>query len=221
MNLETVILSINGEQKGKVELPTSIFLSKPNDKVIYEVVRMYGANRRQGTASTKGRSEVRGGGRKPFKQKHTGRARTGTIRSPLRRGGGVVFGPKPRDYSFKVPKKVKRLAIRSAFSMKMEENALKVVENFELDEPKTKKISEIMNMLGLKEKKVLLLLDKYSKNMFLAGRNLPGLKISLAKDANAYDILNSDVLVLTEDSIEIVKKTFENKKDKKLLNREN
>jgi len=220
MELQTAVLSINGEEKKKVTLPSSIFSIKPNDSVLYQVIRMYNANKRQGTASTKGRSEVRGGGRKPFKQKHTGRARAGSIRSPIRRGGGVVFGPKPRDYSFKVPKKVKRLAIRSAFSLKREENALKVVENFDLDEPKTKKIFEIIGNWGLSKKKVLLLVEKYSLNVFLAARNLPLVKVSLAKDANAYDILNSEVLVLTEHSVEIVKEIFEVKSGKKELQRE-
>ncbi len=208
MDTETTVFSIKAEEKGRIALPDAIFSIKPNKNVLYDVVRMYLANRRQGTSSTKGRSEVRGGGRKPFRQKHTGRARAGTIRSPLRRGGGVVFGPKPRDYSFKVPKKVKRLAIRSAFSLKRQEDALKVIENIDFDVPKTKKLYKILETLQLKDKKVLLLIDRYSENLFLSARNIPQLKISLAKDSNAYDILWAEVLLLTKDSVDILKETF-------------
>lgn len=208
MDTETTVFSINAEEKGRIALPDAIFSIKPNKNVLYDVVRMYLANRRQGTSSTKGRSEVRGGGRKPYRQKHTGRARAGTIRSPLRRGGGVVFGPKPRDYSFKVPKKVKRLAIRSAFSLKRQEDALKVIENIDFDVPKTKKLYKILETLQLKDKKVLLLIDRYSKNLFLSARNISQLKISLAKDSNAYDILWAEILLLTKDSVDILKETF-------------
>lgn len=208
MEIEATVFSISGKKKGKIVLPQSIFSTEPNKNVLYDVVRMYLANRRQGTSSTKGRSEVRGGGRKPYRQKHTGRSRVGTIRSPIRRGGGVVFGPKPRDYSFKVHKKVKRLAIRSAFSLKREENAVKVIENIDFDVPKTKRLYEILIMFGLENKKILFLIDKYSKNVFLSARNIPQFKISLAKDANAYDILWAEILLLTKDSVEIIKEVF-------------
>ncbi|MCK4233821.1 50S ribosomal protein L4 [candidate division WOR-3 bacterium] len=211
MNSETTVFSINGEKKEKISLP-SVFSIKPNKKILHDVVRMHLANKRQGTASTKGRSDVRGGGRKPYRQKHTGRARAGTIRSPIWRGGGVVFGPKPRDYSFKVPKKVKRLAIRSAFSLKKEENALQVIENIDFDVPKTKKLNEILTTFEIHNKKTLFLIDKYSENIFLSARNIPRLKISLAKDANTYDILWSDVLLLTKGSIGIIQEIFREKK---------
>lgn len=215
MEKEVTIFSIKGEEKGNIALPSMIFSIKPNKDVLYDVMRMYLANRRQGTASTKERSEVRGGGRKPYKQKHTGRARAGSIRSPLRRGGGVVFGPKPRDYSFKVPKKMKRLAIQTAFTLKNEENRLKVIDNLNFDVPKTKMVHEMLKDFGVENKKTLLLLDKYSKNVFLSGRNIPNLKILLAKDANAYDILWAEELLLTKESIEIIKSLFQKRRKTK------
>ncbi len=208
MELETTIFSVNGEKKGKVTLPSSVFSFKPNRSVLYDVVRMYDANRRQGTAATKQRSEVHGGGRKPYRQKHTGRARAGTNRSPLWRGGGVVFGPQPRDFSYKVPKKVRRLAIRSAFSLKRIENSIKVVDFVEFPEPKTKRMQGILSTLQLGDKKVLFLVDAYSKSLFLSARNIPTLRISAAKDANAKDILWADVLLITEKSIQILKEVF-------------
>jgi large subunit ribosomal protein L4 len=208
MELETTIFSVNGEKKGKVNLPSSIFSFKPNRNVLYDVMRMYKANKRQGTASAKERSEVRGGGRKPYRQKHTGRARAGSNRSPLWRGGGVVFGPHPRDYSFKVPKKVKRLAIRSAFSLKRIEDGLKIVDFVDFEQPQTKRLYGILSTLGLDDKKVLFLMDSYSKNVFLSARNIPDLRISLAKDANAYDILWADVLLITKESIGILQEVF-------------
>ncbi|OQX56345.1 MAG: 50S ribosomal protein L4 [Candidatus Cloacimonas sp. 4484_209] len=211
---ESTVFSIDGTVKNKVSLPVSIFFVKPNNYVLHDAIRMYLANKRQGTVSTKGRSEVRGGGKKPYRQKHTGRARAGTIRSPIRRGGGVVFGPKPRDYSFKIPKKVKRLATCSAFSLKREENAIKIVDSFDFEQPKTKQFMDILNALQITGKKILFLTDRYSKNVFLSARNIPKVKIALAKDANAYDILWSDVLVLTKDSIEIVERTFKRKSAK-------
>jgi large subunit ribosomal protein L4 len=208
MELETTIFSVNGEKKGKVNLPSSVFSFHPNRNVMYDVLRMYEANKRQGTASTKERTEVRGGGRKPFRQKHTGRARAGTIRSPLWRGGGVVFGPKPRDFSYKVPKKTRRLAIRSAFSLKRIDGSVKVVDFIEFEEPKTKRLNGILTTLGLGDKKVLFLIDSYSKNLFLSARNIPDLRISLAKDANASDIVWADVLLITAKSIQILHEVF-------------
>jgi large subunit ribosomal protein L4 len=208
MELETTIFSANGEKKGKVNLPSSIFSFKPNRNVLYDVLRMYRANSRQGTASIKERSEVRGGGKKPYRQKHTGRARAGTNRSPLWRGGGVVFGPKPRDFSYKVPKKIRRLAIRSAFSLKRIEDSVKVIDFIEFEEPKTKRLNDILDTLGLADRKVFFLTDTYSKNLFLSALNIPDLRISHAKDANAHDILWADVLLITEKSIQILKEVF-------------
>lgn len=208
MELETTIFSVNGEKKGKVNLPSSIFSFKPNRNVLYDVVRMYRANKRQGTASTKERSDIHGGGKKPYRQKHTGRARAGTNRSPLWRGGGVVFGPQPRDYSYKVPKKIRRMAIRSAFSLKRIEDGVKVVDSVEFEEPKTKRLDGILSILGLGEKKVLFIIDTYSENLFLSARNIPDLRISLAKDANANDVLWADALLITEKSIKILEEVF-------------
>ncbi len=208
MEMEGAVFSIDGKEKGKITLPASVFSVKPNKHVLYDVVRMHLSNIRQGTSKTKERSEVRGGGRKPYKQKHTGRSRAGTIRSPLRRGGGVVFGPRPRDYSFKVPKKVKKLAIRSAFSLKREEDALKIIENLNFDVPKTNRMYKILKTLGLENKKILFLVDKYSESAFLSARNIPHLRISLAKDANTYDIMWAEILLLTKESVGIIKEVF-------------
>jgi len=208
MEMEGTVFSIDGKEKGKITLPTSVFSIKPNKHVLYDVVRMHLSNIRQGTSKTKERSEVRGGGRKPYKQKHTGRSRAGTIRSPLRRGGGVVFGPRPRDYSFKVPKKVKKLAIRSAFSLKREEDALKIIENINFDVPKTNRMYKILKTLGLENKKILFLVDKYSESAFLSARNIHHLRISLAKDANTYDIMWAEVLLLTRESVGIINEVF-------------
>jgi large subunit ribosomal protein L4 len=208
MAKKAVLFSIKGKEKEKVNLPQSVFSVEPNKNAIYDAIKMYRANRRQGTASTKERSEVRGGGRKPYRQKGTGRSRAGTIRSPLRRGGGVVFGPKLRDYSFKVPKKVKRLATRSALSLKNSDGNLKVIESFDLEEPKTKDFFEIIKALELQDKKVLFLMDKYVKNVFLSARNIPELKLYLAKDVNVYDILWSDIVVLTKECIKIIEEVF-------------
>jgi large subunit ribosomal protein L4 len=208
MELETTIFSVNGEKKGKVSLPSSVFSFHPNRNVMYDVLRMYEANVRQGTASVKERTEVRGGGRKPYRQKHTGRARAGTTRSPLWRGGGVVFGPKPRDFSYKVPKKIRRLAIRSAFSLKRIDDSVKVVDFIEFEEPKTKRLNGILSTLGLGDKKVLFLIDSYSKHLFLSARNIPDLRISLAKDANANDIVWADALLITEKSIQVLHEVF-------------
>jgi large subunit ribosomal protein L4 len=208
METEIAVYSIEGDKKDKVQLPSSVFSIKPNKKVLNDVVRMYLADKRQGSASSKERSEVRGGGRKPYRQKHTGRSRAGTIRSPLRRGGGVTFGPKPRDFSFKVPKKVRRLALKSAFSLKNSEESLKVIEGVEFDSPKTQRLYGILQSLQLEEKKVLFLVDRYSKSLFLSARNIPQFRISLARDANTYDVLWADVLLLTKESVDIIHKVF-------------
>lgn len=208
MELETKIFSVNGEEKGKMNLPSSVFSFHPNRNVLYDVLRMYEANKRQGTASTKERTDVHGGGRKPYRQKHTGRARAGTTRSPLWRGGGVVFGPKPRDFSYKVPKKIRRLAIRSAFSLKRIEDCVKIVDAVDFEEPKTKRLSGILTTLGLGDKKVLLLVESYSKSLFLSARNIPDVRVCLAKDANAHDIVWADMLLITEKGVQVLEEVF-------------
>lgn len=187
-----------------VELDDSIFNIEPNDTVIYEDVRSYMANRRQGTAKTKGRTEVRGGGRKAYRQKGTGNARRGSIRSPLLKGGGTVFGPKPRDYSVRITKKMRQLARKSALTYKAKEEAIRVVENFDYDEPKTSKMVEMIQALELSGKKVLLLTAGLKPNVYKSGRNIQKLNILEAGNLFTYAVLNADVLVIQEDAVKLI-----------------
>lgn len=188
----------------KVELDDSIFNIEPNDTVIYEDVRSYMANKRQGTAKTKGRTEVRGGGRKAYRQKGTGNARRGSIRSPLLKGGGTVFGPKPRDYSVRITKKMRQLARKSALTYKAREEAIRVIENFDYDEPKTSKMVEMMQALELTGKKVLLLTAGLKPNVYKSGRNVQKLNILEANNLFTYAVLNADVLLIQEDAINLI-----------------
>ncbi len=201
------LFSITGEIKGEVEVPDEIFASPIREGVVWEVVRNYLANQRQGTAKTKTRGEVSGGGRKPWAQKHTGRARHGSIRSPIWVGGGVVFGPKPRDYSYTVPKKKKRLALISSLSAKMQEGGIIFLEDFSLAQPKTKEMVAILKNLSCEKEKTLLLLPAITKEVKLSGRNIPNFKCLLAKDLNAYEVLNHQRLIFTQEAlIEFLKK---------------
>jgi large subunit ribosomal protein L4 len=188
----------------KVELDDSIFNIEPNDTVIYEDVRSYMANKRQGTAKTKGRTEVRGGGRKAYRQKGTGNARRGSIRSPLLKGGGTVFGPKPRDYSVRITKKMRQLARKSALTYKAREEAIRVIENFDYDEPKTSRMVEMMQALELTGKKVLLLTAGLKPNVYKSGRNVQKLNILEANNLFTYAVLNADVLLIQEDAINLI-----------------
>jgi large subunit ribosomal protein L4 len=188
----------------KVELDDSIFNIEPNDTVIYEDVRSYMANKRQGNAKTKGRTEVRGGGRKAYRQKGTGNARRGSIRSPLLKGGGTVFGPKPRDYSVRITKKMRQLARKSALTYKAREEAIRVIENFDYDEPKTSKMVEMMQALELTGKKVLLLTAGLKPNVYKSGRNVQKLNILEANNLFTYAVLNADVLLIQEDAINLI-----------------
>jgi len=197
----------NGET---VELKPEIFEIEPNDHAIYQAVRSYWANQRQGTHKVKERSEVRGGGKKPFSQKKTGRARQGTGRSPLMPGGGSIFGPKPHDYVVKLPAKVKRLARKSAWSYKAKDGQIVVVEDFTFDAPKTKAMVSILNALQVNKKKVLLLTSSADANIVKSGRNIPTLNILEAAKASTYDILNNNVVVMTKSSVDVIHKTFAN-----------
>ena len=195
--MELDILKTDGKPSGnKVELPEKVFGAKPNQQVIYLAVKASQANARQGTAATKTRSFVSGGGKKPWKQKGRGVARAGTIRSPLWVGGGRVFGPHPRDYSLKIPKKVKTLARISAFSDKAKGNQVKVVEDFKLEQPKTKAMFSILKSLGLENKKTLMLVPEYDETILKAGRNLPKLNIRVAATESTYDLLNCECLLI-------------------------
>ena len=203
--MEISVLNINGQETGrKVTLNESIFGVEPNDHVIYLAVKQYLANQRQGTAKAKERSEHAGSTRKLGRQKGGGGARHGDINSPLLKGGGRVFGPKPRDYSFKLNKKVKDLARKSALTYKAQENAVLVVEDFNLDAPKTKDFVNITKNLKVEGKKVLLPLPESNKNVYLSARNLQRAEVAEASKLNTYKVLNADVLVLTEKSLETI-----------------
>lgn len=203
--MEVSVLNINGQETGrKVSLNESIFGIEPNDHVLYLDVKQYLANQRQGTAKAKERSEVSGSTRKLGRQKGGGGARRGDINSPVLVGGGRVFGPKPRDYRFKLNKKVKALARKSALSYKAQENALIVVEDFNFEAPKTKEFVNITKNLKVEGKKTLLVLPEVNKNVYLSARNLQRSEVMTANTINAYKVLNADVLVVTEKSLETI-----------------
>ena len=180
------------------ELPQGLFDGTVNENVLHQVVTAYQANQRQGTHSTRTRNTVRGGGRKPWRQKGTGRARAGTIRSPLWRGGSVVFGPQPRSYRARVPKQMRRLAIRSALNARAEEGGLIVVEPFQLEVPSTKALVALFEALELEGGNVLILTDGMKNEVYLSGRNLPGVEVKPWGEASAYDVLWSDVVIVEE-----------------------
>ena len=203
--MEVSVLNINGQATGrKVVLNDAIFGIEPNDHVLYLDVKQYLANQRQGTAKSKERSEMSGSTRKLGRQKGGGGARRGDINSPVLVGGARVFGPKPRDYSFKLNKKVKVLARKSALSYKAKENAIIVVEDFEMAASKTKEYVNIVNNLQLEGRKSLLLLPNVNKNVYLSARNLQRSEVMTASALNAYKVLNADVLVITEKSLEAI-----------------
>lgn len=205
------VYKIDGTMTGRqVELNPEVFAIKPNDHAIYLAVKVYLANQRQGTHKTKERSEVSGGGKKPWRQKGRGTARAGSIRSPLWVGGGTVFGPKPRDYSLKLPKKVKTISRFSALTYKAMNNQIMVVEDFKFDQPKTKQMFDVIKALNLDTKKTLLLTPTNDKILYLSGRNIPTLNILEARNASTYDILNSNILLLQESALELINKKFEN-----------
>ncbi|MBO6296543.1 MAG: 50S ribosomal protein L4 [Prevotella sp.] len=200
--MEVNILNINGQETGrKVVLNDAIFGIEPNDHVLYLDVKQYLANQRQGTAKAKERSEHAGSTRKLGRQKGGGGARHGDINSPLLRGGGRVFGPRPRDYRFKLNKKVKALARKSALSYKAQENAILVVEDFNMEAPKTKEFVNITKNLKIDGKKMLFLLPEGNNNVYLSARNLQRVEVMQAALLNAYKVLNADVLVMTENSL--------------------
>lgn len=200
--MEISVLNIKGEDTGKkVVLNDSVFGITPNDHVIYLDVKQYLAAQRQGTAKSKERSELSGSTRKLGRQKGGGGARRGDINSPLLVGGARVFGPKPRNYDFKLNKKVKQLARRSALSYKAQENAIVVVEDFAFEAPKTKAFVELMNNLKVSEKKVLLVTSEINKNVYLSARNLQKTQVAVASDINTYGVLNAGVLVVTESAL--------------------
>ena len=203
--MEVSVYNIKGEDTGKkVELNDAIFGIEPNDHVIYLAVKQYLANQRQGTHKSKERSEITGSTRKLIRQKGGGGARRGDIKSPVLRGGGRVFGPRPRDYWFKLNKKVKALARKSALSYKAQENAIVVVEDFDMEAPKTKEFVNIAKNLKVDSKKSLFVLSGTNNNVYLSARNLQGAEVMEASTLNTYKVLNADVLVISEKSLETI-----------------
>lgn len=208
------IYKIDGTSTGKkIDLADSVFGIEPNDHAIYLSVKAYLANQRQGTHKAKERKDVRGGGRKPWKQKGRGTARAGTTRSPLWVGGGTIFGPRPRSYRQDLPKKVKRLARKSAFSYKAKDKQLIVVEDFSFEAPKTKEFSELLTALKSDGKKVLLLTGSTDSIVFRSGRNIPKVKVLEAAKSSTYDILNNQVLIMQKSAVDVIVKTFDENKE--------
>ncbi|RKN65193.1 50S ribosomal protein L4 [Paenibacillus ginsengarvi] len=204
---KVALFNVSGAQVGEVELADAVFGIEPNKFVVHSAVVLQQASQRQGTHKTKGRSEVRGGGRKPWKQKGTGRARQGSIRSPQWKGGGVVFGPTPRSYGFKLPKKVRRLAIKSVLSSKVIDSEIIVLDGLSLAAPKTKEFVAILNNLKV-ERKALVVTGSYDDNVALSTRNIPGVKFVSAEGINVLDVLAHDKLIITRDAVQKVEEVL-------------
>lgn len=201
------MIDMAGKSLEEIELSDDIFNVEINEHVVYLVVKNILANRRQGTQSAKTRAEVRGGGKKPWRQKGTGRARQGSIRSPQWRGGGIVFAPKPRSYRYTTPKKVRRLAMKSVLTSKVQEKELILVDQFTLDAPKTKALSEALKNMGA-AKKALIVTAESDKNVVLSARNLPNAEVSTVGTMNVYDILKYDSLILTKDALDKIVEVY-------------
>ncbi|MBN2009120.1 50S ribosomal protein L4 [candidate division KSB1 bacterium] len=207
--MELDVYKIDGSPSGeKISLPDEIFNIEPNDHAIYQAVRSFTINGRQGTVATKNRALVRGGGKKPWRQKGRGTARAGTSRSPLWSGGGRIFGPSPRDFKFNLPKKVKKLARKSALTYKAREAAITVVEDFNIEQGKTKEIFNILKNMKLNSKKVLLATSGIDSLLVRAGRNIPYFNICMVENINTYDILNCQNLVLQKSALEKMKEVY-------------
>ena len=200
------VYNIEGKEVGSIELNDAVFGVEVNEHLVHMAVVNQLANKRQGTQKAKTRSEVRGGGRKPWRQKGTGHARQGSTRSPQWTGGGVVFAPKPRDYSFKMNKKEKRIALLSALSSKVADNKIVVLDAFNLDEVKTKKFAEVMS--NLKVDKALVVIEGENKNVVLSGRNIPTVKVSATNEINTYDVLKYETLVVTKAAVEKLEEVY-------------
>ena len=200
------VYNIEGKEVGSIELNDAVFGVEINEHLVHMAVVNQLANNRQGTQSAKTRSEVSGGGRKPWRQKGTGHARQGSTRAPQWTGGGIVFAPKPRDYSFKMNKKEKKLALLSALTSKVADNKIVVLDEFKLDEIKTKKFAEVMN--NLKVSKALVVLEGENKNVVLSGRNIPTVKVSATNEINTYDVLKYDTLDVTKAAVEKLQEVY-------------
>lgn len=204
---KVALLNQAGSNVGEIELNDSVFGIEPNQHVLFEAVIMQRASLRQGTHKVKNRSEVAGGGRKPWRQKGTGRARQGSIRSPQWRGGGIVFGPTPRSYAYKLPKKVRRLAIKSALSSKVVDNNIVVLEDLALNAPKTKEMTSVLKGLSV-EKKALIVTADNNENVALSARNIPGVTVVTANGVNVLDVLNHDKLIMTKAAVQKVEEVL-------------
>ena len=200
------VYNIEGKEVGSIELNDAVFGVEINEHLVHMAVVNQLANNRQGTQSAKTRSEVSGGGRKPWRQKGTGHARQGSTRAPQWTGGGVVFAPKPRDYSFKMNKKEKKIALLSALSSKVNDSKIVVLDSFNLDEIKTKKFAEVMN--NIKVSNALFVIEGENKNVVLSGRNIPTVKVSATNEINTYDVLKYDTLVVTKAAVEKLEEVY-------------
>ena len=200
------VYNMEGSEVGKMDLNDNVFAANVNEHLMHMAAVLQLANKRQGTQKAKTRSEVRGGGRKPWRQKGTGHARQGSTRAPQWTGGGIVFAPKPRDYSFKMNKKEKKIALLSALTSKVADNKIVVLDEFKLDEIKTKKFAEVMN--NLKVSKALVVLEGENKNVVLSGRNIPTVKVSATNEINTYDVLKYDTLVVTKAAVEKLQEVY-------------
>jgi len=198
----------NGEAIGEVQPAEGFYKQKINVPLLHQVIVAYLANKRRGTASTKTRGEVKGSGRKLYPQKHTGRARAGDIRSPIRVGGGVVFGPKPRSYRQNTPKKMRRLALLHALADKFQNDNVIVVDKIEIERPKTKAVVQMLNALNLTDTKVLIVLGELDRNVYLSARNIPGVDTMVWSDLNAYDVMRYEKLLMTKDALEKIQGKF-------------
>ncbi len=201
------VFNMEGERVGELELNPVIFDAEVKEHLLFDVAQMLLANRRRGTASTKDKGEVQGGGKKPWRQKGTGRARHGSTRSPIWRGGGIAFGPKPRSYRYQLPKKMRRAALYSALTSKLKKEQLTVLDGLQLPEPKTREVVRLIDNLNARGK-VLLITAKPDVNVYRSSRNIPGVKSVLASQINVLDILNHDRLILTKDAVAAVEEVF-------------
>lgn len=210
--MKTKLFDKTGKETGNITLNDSIFKQDINKALLWENITVLLKNQRKGLASTKNKTEVRGGGKKPHRQKGIGWARAGTIRSPIWRGGGVVFGPKPRDYSVRVPKKKKLKALLSSLSVMAQENKIMVIENLDIETPKTKNLAKILGSINLRNTKILMGVDVISKNIKLAGRNIPYVNLKRVDDINCLDVLAAEYLLVTKKGLEKLEKRCATKK---------
>lgn len=204
---KVTMLNMAGEAVGDIELNDSVFGIEVNEFAVHEVIKNYLANQRQGTQSAKTRGEVRGGGRKPFRQKGTGRGRQGSLTSPSHIGGGVVFAPKPRDYSYSVPKKVKRLAIKSVLTSKVQENEIIVLDSLSFEAPKTKDMVNVLKNINA-AKKAIIVIDEKDENVIKSAANIPGVKTTLVSTMNTYEVLNATSFIVTKEAVKKIEEVY-------------